>query len=119
MKNVHFILLAVTTMTSLTCSKKEYGINITFSNPHGTPVYYSGFYTLQSTGEQTAMTGHTPGQYLFVIKEGDIVSGQFYKDTISYDQNDTLKFQLLANAELIIDTLVTVLDTVEFFCYTE
>ena len=101
MKKLFLILFIGIIIIISTCAKQQFDMTIRLTNPQGKAVKYGGYYKLEATGDSVSMAGYTPGEYTFTMKQGDVVSGICYKDTI--DIVDTLNFKLLANDEQKLD----------------
>ena len=98
-----FAVLGLLVLLSV-CSKKEFGVIVTYTSPQGKEVKHGGFYKLSSTGDSISMYGYTPSDYALAMKEGDTLTGSCWKDTT--DIQDTLRFEIYVDGVQEIDRLI-------------
>ena len=102
-KSYLFVVLGFLVLLSV-CSKKEFGVIVTYTCPQGREIKHGGFYKLSSTGDSVSMYGYTPSDYALTMKEGDTLTGSFWKDTTGYQ--DTIRFEIYVDGVQEIDYLI-------------
>ena len=78
------------------CAEKEYRISIMFTCPSKKEVKFGGYYYISTIEDTTLMYGHTPGEYVVHLLEGDTLFICCWKDTTS---NDTLWLDLYVDGK--------------------
>jgi len=76
------------------CTNQEKTVNIKLTNPQGKAVEFSGYYTVESTGDSVPVSGNTPGEYEIAPRmSGDLIGGVVSK-TSTTETSDSLKLSI-------------------------